>query len=142
MTEVERVEAFVKNEGLDMRTRKHELVDRRTYLAVYLLGQKLSLTKIAKMLGCVSTKTGIPDHATIKYYIENRFPEMHKQRWFINNVLDLMQEFPLSDINVESGLYRSRLILCELSPNQYSRLQLIRLQNGYKTNADALISLL
>jgi hypothetical protein len=142
MNEVERVEAFVKAEGLNARSRKHYATDRRTYLAVYLFEKRQSLTNIAKILGCVSSKTGVPDHATIKYYLEVRFPENYNQRGFINSVLDLMHEFPLVESDMKDGIRKKHFVMCELTQRQYEKLSIVRLTHRYKSNAEALISLL
>ena len=139
MNDKERVREYAVTEGLTVRSRRRDKVYRRVHLAMYLNQIGVSYFESAEILGLMG-RTDFPDHATIKYYVEVLYPNYCNDELFLELT---MQEFDLFPIDGQgSGLSLRKLVVCKLTDDQYKKLSIIRLKGNFKTNKDALLSLL
>ena len=125
------IRKYVKENGLDERNRRRDLIDQRTYLAKYLRSNGETFHKIGQIFNL--------HHSTVIHAV-NKFDDINNSLDFILNCTDLIIKFPISGALTEfrDTISKNNKVLVNLNSEEYLSLQTYRIDNLIYTNENAI----
>tara|TARA_R110000782_G_C14661053_1_gene397846 strand:+ start:316 stop:732 length:417 start_codon:yes stop_codon:yes gene_type:complete len=132
MIDLEEVKEYIKENGLDVKSRKRHIVDQRSYLCCYMRVNDMSLTQIGEMFN--------QHYATVIHSL-GKYEALNGTIGYAINVKDLIYRFPISR-KIHETLYKAKTVVVRVSPENYFKLQNYRIDNDLKSNEDAIKGLI
>ena len=125
------IRQYVKENGLDERNRRRDLIDQRMYLGKYLRSRGETFTKIGQIFNL--------HHSTVMHSV-NKFDDINGSLEFILNCTDLIIKFPISGALTEfrDTISKNNKVLVNLNSEEYLSLQTYRIDNLIYTNENAI----
>ena len=125
------IRQYVKENGLDERNRRRDLIDQRMYLGKYLRSRGETFTKIGQIFNL--------HHSTVMHSV-NKFDDINGSLEFILNCTDLIIKFPISGALTEfrDTISKNNKVLVNLNSEEYLSLQTYRIDNLIDTNENAI----
>lgn len=132
MIDMDDVKKYVKENGLDQKNRRREIVDQRSYLCYYLRANEMTYPQIGKIFN--------QDHATVMHSVK-KYEDLCTTIGYAINVKDLIFRFPISQ-KVKKTLSDARIVVVRLSPSSRLKIQAYRIDHNLKSNEAAINSLI
>jgi len=125
---IEQIKEYIKNEGLDLKSKKRNLTYRRAYLYKYIRSEiGFSYGSIGDMFN--------RDHATVMYG-EKLYNRFRTDPVFIGHVIKELGDFPITEEPI--NLPNKNLVLMRFDKEMYLKVQLYRINNQIPTNEEAI----
>jgi hypothetical protein len=134
--QIEEVKEFIKTNGLDVKSRKRYLIDKRSYMYKYLeITFGMSKTQIGKIFN--------KDHATVIHGLKS-YEQNKTLKDYLFNVQGLIKEFPIrSEMeSIMDAFYSKNTILSHLNEKEFLKLHRYRMDNELRTGEDAIKDLI
>ena len=125
------IRKYVKENGLDERNRRRDLIDQRMYLGKYLRSNGETFHKIGQIFNL--------HHSTVIHAVK-KFDDINKSLDFILNCTDLIIKFPISGTltDFRDTIAKNNKVLLNLNSEEYLTLQNYRIDNMIYTNENAI----
>ena len=125
---IEQIKEYIKNEGLDLKSKKRSLAYRRAYLYKYIRTEiGFSYESIGKLFN--------RDHATVMHG-EKLYNRFRTDPVFIGHVIKELGDFPITEEPI--NLPNKNLVLMRFDKEMYLKVQLYRINNQIPTNEEAI----
>lgn len=126
---LEEIKQYIKENGLDVKTKRRPVVYRRSYLMNYMEKElRIDRTMIGIMFNL--------DRTTVIHGIENIYNRYKNDKIYIGYITKEIHELPLKEGGI--NLPNNNLVLVELNSNEYKKLQFFKFQNDIWENQEAI----
>ena len=126
---LEEVKNYIKENDLDIISKRRDIVYRRSYLFKYIRKEfGFSYETIGKIFN--------KDHSTVMHGINKIYNQFKEDKEFIGHVYNEISNFPIT--GEKPNLPNKNTVLINFNREMYLKVQLYRINNGIPTNEEAI----